>query len=149
MVWAYSDSQPFPLQRPVSNLVRFAAIMAETQCDTCKRIFTPHGLSLHIAKTRKRRCRTMFSASQPTLAFTSIPGAASPLAQIANPTSQPSPDELSHNRFADDWMPLDRKSTSFVYVYLVLTICTSQATITRIPIQWTLMQRMLTSLVLT
>ena len=58
--------------------------MAQLQCDGCKRTFSPHGLSLHIATTQKSRCHTVFHASQPGLAFTSVPSVASSLAQIAS-----------------------------------------------------------------
>jgi len=58
--------------------------MAQTQCHSCKRTFTHHRLSLHIAKTRNSHCNIVIAASQS--------GLAPSLAQIASPTSQ-LPDE--------------------------------------------------------
>jgi len=44
-----------------------------SRCPGCNKVFTHHGLSLHIAKTNNVLCRDVYSASQPQLLFRSSP----------------------------------------------------------------------------
>jgi hypothetical protein len=42
---------------------------AKSRCSGCGQVFTPHGYSQHIAKTRRGRCLAVISASQPQFIF--------------------------------------------------------------------------------
>ena len=45
----------------------------EAICPGCNKVFTPNGLSRHIAKTHNVRCLTVHAASQPQSLFQSSP----------------------------------------------------------------------------
>lgn len=111
------------LTHPPSTSIQFTMTTAQTRCRGCKGTFTPHGLSLHIAKTENMRCRTVFSASQSGLALRSIPGVAFSQAQIASHTSQLYPDD---HGFTDDEdhdfaaQPSDGEFATVVYADSIL-----------------------------
>jgi hypothetical protein len=89
------------LTRPPSTSIQFTMSTAQTRCRGCKGTFTPHGLSLHIAKTENMRCRTVFSASQSGLALRPVPSAEFSQAQIASTMSQVYPDDYGFTDHED------------------------------------------------
>ena len=65
---------------------------AESICSGCNKTFTRHGLSQHIAKTHRVRCRAVHAATQPRSRFQSFPYERAPLTLTQNSTSWGHPD---------------------------------------------------------